>query len=377
MPGKSFSVAVNPAVLRWARESAGFTLNEVGEKTGKSAQLLAAWESGARRPKWTVLSRLAEIYKRPVTALLLPAPPEENPPPADFRTLPDAKGAFSPSTRFAIRTARWLVARANELQEQLETGADFRSPPFGASDDPEQVAGEFRARLNVSIEDQIAWRDSWQALKGWRGAVEAQHVFVFQFNMPVEEARGFSLFEARQPAIVLNQADAVAARIFTLFHECAHILIAQPGICKPKEDLSNHSPRIETFCNRFAAALLLPRDDFRNNIPSVLDDDSFRMLGQRYQVSRYVVLGRLQGMGAISSRQYHQISHRWQSRETVKSRKATKGGPSAVKRCLSQKGEPFVSLVVRAAKRRLITHNEAMIYLGTNLNVFRQLAKGA
>ncbi len=378
MSAKSFTVDVNPAVLTWARESAGYSVEEAALRCGKPAELLLAWETGRRRPNWTVLNKLAAIYKRPVASLLLPAPPHDAPPPPDFRTLPDGKGQFSPRTLFAIRTARWLVRKATELQEQLKTEMRFVEPGIDLSSDPEKTASAVREILGVTVEEQAAFGDLWKALKRWRTAIEAQHVFVFQFKMPVADARGFSVIENERPAIVLNQSDAASARIFTLFHEYAHLLLRRPGVCNPEFHVGESSQRIETFCNRFAAALLLPREEIQERLPNSPSDDTFRTLARRYFVSRYVVLGRLHDLGAVSAQTYRQLSQGWQRQdEAAAARPQGGGGLKAPARCLLQRGKPFVSLVVEAAKRELITVSEATTYLGTKVKDFRQLAKGA
>ncbi len=376
MPGKSFKVALNPAVLRWARESAGFRLQEAAERCGRSEGQLTAWESGKRRPEWSALCKLARLYKRSVAALLLPTPPQDTPLPPDFRTLPKAHAELSPPTRLAIRTARWLIGKVSKLEEQLGSPAPFQMPGIGLSQDPEKIAEEYRKRLKLSVAEQTGWKTSWKALRQWRAAVEAQNVFIFQFTMPIQEARGFSLIDRQRAGIVLNQSDAASARIFTLFHEYAHLLLARPGICTPDEGVSNFPQQIETFCNRFAAALLIPLPDFEPRIPLDPNDHSMRLLANRYRVSRYVVLGRMHGLGAVSAQVFHQTRQRWQRQQESKASQARqqKGGLSGTARCLSQRGRPLVSLVVEAAKREVISLNEAASFLGTKLKDYRKLA---
>src|SRR5437667_6627185 len=155
MPGTRFTVAINPAVLRWARESAGYGPAEAAQRAGKSEQQLLAWEAGKRRPKWAVLGKLAKLYRRPVASLLLPAPPDESPPPPDFRTLPEAKRELSPETRFAIRRARWLLRRARELEEQLKVDARFQSRSLDLTANPEHAAEKARAAIGVGLKEQL------------------------------------------------------------------------------------------------------------------------------------------------------------------------------------------------------------------------------
>ena len=75
--------AVNPALLRWARERAG--IMEAGELAGRF--LSSNWEAGTAQPILNQLEAFARAMHAPVGYLFLPAPPEEPMPIPDFRTL--------------------------------------------------------------------------------------------------------------------------------------------------------------------------------------------------------------------------------------------------------------------------------------------------
>jgi Zn-dependent peptidase ImmA (M78 family) len=109
-------------------------------------------------------------------------------------------------------------------------------------------------------------------------------------------------------------------------------------------------------------------------MPTMPQEQAINQLARRYQVSRFVVLGRMQTLGAISSQTYQHFAQRWKRRERPASARIQRGGPTATTRCLSQKGRPFVSLVLQAAKRDVITINDAASYLGIKLKDFRKLA---
>ncbi len=373
----SFPVNVNPVVLQWARESAGFSVPHVAQRIKRPENLVGGWESGEPRPTWEDLCKLANLYRRPVASLLLPSPPEEPPVPADFRTLPDARKSLSPESRLAIRTARWLLGRARELQEQLGDQPPFSPARLRLSDDPEEAGRSLRERLGVSVVEQTSWRTPQQGLRFWRGALETQGLFVFQFRMPIEEIRGFSLFEDRSAVIVLNEADAVTARVFTLFHEYAHLALARPGLCLPEEVLGTTSRSVETFCNRFSAAVLVPSEDLAQHRPETLRDRDITEVARRYGVSRYVVLGRMRSLGFVSSEDYHRIFQRWGAGEqpAAKARGARKGGPRRADLCLKRRGPSFVGVVIEAAHREYITASDATSYLGVQLRDLRRLAR--
>ena len=167
MPTGSFTVDVRPAVLSWARESAGYSVREVAQRFYINESAVAAWESGQRQPTWSDLRKLAKLYGRPVASLLLAAPPEEAPSPTDYRRLPDSRKRLSPKTRFAVRTVRWLLRRARELEQQLGVEERFQRGRVRLSDDPVELARELRRRFGVGIEQQTAWRSSGEALRRW------------------------------------------------------------------------------------------------------------------------------------------------------------------------------------------------------------------
>ncbi len=366
MAGSKFPVEVNPAVLRWARETAGYSVEEAGDRTA-DARTLEDWESGKSRPTWAAVVKLAKLYKRPVAAMLLERPPAEPPLPPDFRRLPEASKKLTPKAHFAIRTARWLAGAAAALERQLDRAAPFHGPNVRPSNSPEQLAERRRNSLGISLDEQTQWQNSGEAFRQWRSAVESQNVLVFQASMPVEEVRGFSLFESGKAVIVLNQSDAVNARIFTLFHEYCHLLLAKPGICLPEEGNLADSRQIETFCNRFAAALLIPRDDMAERLQSDVPlERAVAALAARYRVSRAAVLGRMRGADAITEQLYRRAMARLTSKGPAPRRPGGGARPPAA-RVLGERGRTFVSLVVDALNRDLITANDASAYLGIKL----------
>ncbi|MGH7193667.1 MAG: ImmA/IrrE family metallo-endopeptidase, partial [Candidatus Saccharimonadales bacterium] len=366
MAGNNFPVDANPAVLRWARETAGYSVEIAGDRVA-DPKTVAAWEAGTERPTWRAVQRLAKIYRRPVAALLLAEPPAEPPLPPDFRKLPEASKQLSPKTRFAIRTARWLAATAAELERELDRPAPFTGPRARQPGTPETLAHTCRRSLGISVDEQTQWQTSGEAFRHWRAAVEAQNVLVFQASMPVDEVRGFSLFEGGKAVIVLNQSDALNARIFTLFHEFCHLLLAKPGICLPEEGSSNETQKTETYCNRFAAAFLVPRDDIATRLEGDIPlENKVAALAARYRVSRAVVLGRLRNLDAIGEQAYRRAIARLEGKASPP-RRPGGGGRAPAARVLGERGRVFVSLVVDALGRDLITANDASAYLGIKL----------
>src|SRR5205823_4825451 len=86
---------VNPDILKWARETAGLTLEDasqklaIGEARGVSGEeRLAAYEVGAREPSRPLLLRMSKQYRRPLLTFYMSEAPRLGERGQDFRTLP-------------------------------------------------------------------------------------------------------------------------------------------------------------------------------------------------------------------------------------------------------------------------------------------------
>ena len=155
----------------------------------------------------------------------------------------------------------------------------------------------------------------------WRGWLESENIAVLKIKMPVEDARGFSLTDGEPYVIVVNSADADRARLFTLFHEYAHILLNMPVVCNQGDGDLDEYAEIEHWCNHFAGAFLAPSVEIEKNpdIQQALKSGNYiRAAGsirQRFLISKEAGLMRLLTLKKISSSQF--IQGRDQLRKTT------------------------------------------------------------
>jgi len=370
----AIQVSVNPAVLKWARESSGSTVEEAAKRLRVPPNGFAKWESQESSLTLTQLRQLTSYFKRPLAAFLLPDPPEEPGPPTDYRTLPGSKGRFARETRLAIRKAQRLRSVAKELMQSLRRETAPGLERVSLSGAPERIAQRDRERLAVGVEDQQNWRNEWEALREWRAAIERQNVLVFQFSMPVEDARGFSLSDDEPFAIAVNSSDAVRARIFTLFHEFAHLLLNDPGVCLPRigPETNKHEAKIEKWCNRFAGAFLVPGGALQTALESAGANlegqklfDALQETARKFKVSEQVVLRRLLDLELVTKASFKDAMEKLIARAKKTKRK---GGPvRPARKCLAENGVFFPSLVLEARTRGLITHADVSDFLDVRL----------
>jgi Zn-dependent peptidase ImmA (M78 family) len=341
---------------------------------GTTERRVERWEVGLESPDLADLERLAaHVYRRPLAALLLPAPPERLLWLRDFRVLPAGeREPFSPKVFLAYRQARRVARILKDLSGE-GSGHWLRTRPVALSMNPELTAEEERSAFGIDVATQLGWSDDKEAFRVWRKSLESRGVVVLQLSMPVREARGFSMIERGVPVIVVNTRDAMSARSFSLFHEYAHLLLNESGVCRMDEGVGDATEaRVETFCNRFAASFLVPREAIqahsvvrrgRQATSTVWEEATLRKLARDFKVSRDVVLLRLVAIERASRTFYEQKREDWAAPRPLR-----KGGRSnPPKDCLERLGTPFVRTVLASRESGLLTRSDVADYLGIRM----------
>ena len=360
---------VRPELLVWAREEAGFTVQDAAKKVPIKPERLLAVEKGDARLTVNQLRSLGRAYKRPIALFFLPTAPPRSMSLRDFRRVPGEPGrSESPRLRYEIRRARYRRQVSLNLYEDL--GED--PPRFDAitttEKDPETVGAEIREFLEVSRDEQFDFADEYRALNRWRDAIEHCGVMVFQATgIERSEMRGFSISEPLLPTIVVNVKDVPRARVFTMVHELTHVMLRAGGLCDLEE-----AQGVEAFCNRVAGAALVPRDwlinenEIRSSGPRRQWDESLiRGLARRYRVSREVIVRRLFTVG-YATQDFYQRKREEYQRE-FESRGDEGGFTSPDVKAVSQAGRMFVRLVLDSYRQDKITTSDVSEYLEVRL----------
>ena len=374
---RSAEALVNAELLRWGRDTAGFSVDQAAKRVGVTPTRLEGWESGQHRPTVAQARKLADLYKRPLAAFYLREPPPPLQPLRDFRrsaAVPPEPP--SPELRLAHRQALYRREVALELCQELGSPPvpwQARATVSDSLQEAEQTGLALRELLGITLEEQTSWGDRYEALRAWRAACEARGVLVCQASgVEPGEMSGFSVAQQPLPVIVLNIRDAPERRIFTMVHEFTHLAIEEGGLCRvPEEPRGNTGERrIEVFCNRAAAAALVPRDHLlkqdivrRPRRPTDWSDEDIRALADLYRVSREVTVLRLLAAG-LATRGFYLEKRDQFRREPVE---APGWGPPWHQVAVARTGPLFARLVLEAYGRSRITASDALDYLGVRL----------
>jgi Zn-dependent peptidase ImmA (M78 family) len=359
---------VKGAVLEWARKFRGLSEREAAERLGITVDDLKAYESENLSVTLGMFENFAAKYRLPQATLFRLTKPPEPPKPTSFRTVEGRKARESFEFRLAVSNVRTWLSQYDRIIVEDE---EFEAPelPLISLNESAELAGEReRKRLGISPQEPFAW-PSHEAFRRWRAALEMRGIIVFQQRFPLDDCKGFTLYETPSaPTIVLNKTEHLdVAKIFTLAHEYCHLLLRRPGISD-----ENSAHPVEAFCNKFAAAFLIPTDVLRflvlqwPNRPVHWSREQIDHWAARLKVSRIALALRMEQLG-LAPEGFH-VKFRT---KRAKQRPPREGiFVDRVVTHLSDIGGNYTRKVIGALDRKLIDEVHAAQALGLSVENF-------
>lgn len=361
-------VNINPEVLQWAREEAGFTVNEIADKL--QAKNYEYWEMDGKNIPLGKLKKAAAYYKRQVAVFFLPYVPEKLKKPDDFRNLKPSESNLSKEVLLVLRRAARLQHIARELrgesywQKKYEWQNDVQQFIVNNKPDDGKINRWIREKLNIGLEDQLQWQSDNEAYRQWRLAVEEKlGILVFQFPMPMEELQGFCYTESFPYVIVTNSKQSYYGRLFTIFHELAHILRHHSGMCIMDFTNTQKQQKEEFECNAFAGKFLVPS----SQVEATDDLKEIRRFANKLGVSREVYLRRMKDEGLITDTKFFTLLEQIKGTYKKKTDKSSGFVMPEVKSRASR-GETLFNMVLDAVNNNRISYTEASDVLDLRIN---------
>lgn len=305
---------INREISRWARERRGFTRAMLADALGVTSQQITQWETGPQFPPFGRAQDLAKALEIPFGYLFLSVPPAEKTAIPDLRKVDQS--TRRPSPEFTDLLNDIVVKHDWYIDYTKESGTD-KLPFVGrySIHTPfKRVAADIRSVIEP---DELrsgakSWSDYLRLLtqRAEEFGILVMRAGVVRGNsrrkLSVSEFRGFAISNPIAPLVFINSKDAVAAQVFTLAHELAHIWVGQSGISN--QDLSQtkepgaYAELVEEYCNDVAAELLVPTDEFDSmwTTRTGSNEDKSEYLARRFRVSVPVILRRASERGYIT-----------------------------------------------------------------------------
>jgi len=299
-------VALNPGLLRWARERAGRTLRDLAPAFPK----LERWERDEEEPTLKQVERLAKTVHVPVGYLLLPEPPVERVPIPDLRTVGNVH-LERPSPD--LLDTLYICQQRQEWYRDFARSAGEEPCAFVSSaritSDVNETAARMRHALGLDLEERRRMPTWTEALRRFIEQADALGVLVMCTGVVLnnnyrrldpDEFRGFAMADDLAPLVFINGSDTKAAQMFTLAHELAHIWLGESAVSDAQAGwVPDHA--VERWSNKVAAELLVPLEIMRAEYdPHAELATEVSRLARRFKVSTLVVLRRMYDAGGLT-----------------------------------------------------------------------------
>jgi Zn-dependent peptidase ImmA (M78 family)/DNA-binding XRE family transcriptional regulator len=372
---------ITAEMVRWARRRTGEAREGLAGRIHVSPEKLASWEAGEDLPTFRQAQHLAHALNIPFGFLYLSAPPLIQIPIPDLRTvtghLPaEVSVEFSDLVNSVLLKQQWY-------RDYLE--GEGRKPlsfvgRFDLHSSIEVVAEGIKKTIGINEElrrESVSWEDFLRKLiqKSEASGLLVLRSGIVESNtkrkLSVDEFRGFAISDDLAPLVFINVRDSKAAQIFTLIHELAHIWIGQSGISNPnfRKRSSQQKNKVEQFCNRVAAEVLIPKAEFLKNWRGQVSiEGNLRQLCVRFRVSTVAVLRQAFELDKISETQYlrhYQLEvQKWNEREAIS---AETNGGDFYATLRARNGSVFTEAIVEAALEGRILKRDAARLLNVKI----------
>lgn len=351
---------INSAMMKWAREYAGFTHGYEERLPKDIKSKYEAWEKGENSPTWNQLREVSKKYHIPTAFFFMDCPPnfDNLPNMINYRKLV-ADSIYETNSPNLINNIRKSETRReiyldllNELNEDILL---FKVPKL--EHDTKIFSNYIREILDISLSTQKSWYkevNHYNFLNKWKEVLnEKLGVLIFETEgVLLEEMRALCIFHEKIPIILLNGKDSVNGRIFSLFHELTHLLLGESAICGDDENTQE-----EIFCNAVAGEFLVPEHDLNisiNGVTDLLSYNSLKKLYNSYGVSEHVILRRLLDANKISRKDY--ISHINSYEESFS--KSSGSGGNYLNNMIKYNGKAYYSVILDAYEVGIINSLE-------------------
>jgi Zn-dependent peptidase ImmA (M78 family) len=352
----------NLEILKWAAER--YSNGNLHQKFPK----LADWIEGSKYPTIGQLADFSKAASIPFGYFFLETIPDLKTGVPLFRTQsPHPTENYSSELRDTINIIKnrqdWLK---DYLLSEGVSPLEFVGS-FNLESDPEEVAQSITNTLGL----EKGWAEqfsNWEkALKFLFDKTEGSDIFI-AINGVVEnnthraldpnEFRGFVLTDKYAPYVFINGKDFIAAKMFTLAHELAHIWLGETAAFDLKF-MQPANEAIEKICNQIAAEFLVPKDTL-NETWKLLDNknNAIQDIARKFKVSQIVAARRLLDTNKITQEAfmnfYDQYVQSWKDFQ-----KKRKGGGDFYNNQNYRVGKRFFGEVNTAAKEGKLLYTDA------------------
>ena len=363
---------INCEMLKWARERTPIKIDDIPIRVKEfTSEQVENWENGIEYPSINQAKKLCNLYDIPFAAVFLSKLPDaDNTTYIDRRTYKDnldeeiSYELWKEINR--LKSCRECAIELLNLDEYKNVIRDI-NPDLLKND----ISTKIREIFNIEtpFKNKTAYNNN--AFNYFRNKIESKGVMVLQIeNISIKEIRGISLNYEILPVIAVNKNDSDRAKVFTLFHEMAHLVRRTSNLCLI--DFNEREDEEERICNSLAANILIPGIalDSIINGKDLNDDRVITNLSDRYAVSKFVIIKRLYDLNKIDfvlyKSKYEKYLDIFNEIKEIKKKQGQKIIVTQDKKLISSSGKLYPKIILDAYYEGKISFGEVCNTLNIN-----------
>lgn len=304
--------------LKLARIYRNMTASELAEKIGVSRQAVLQYEKNESNPK-------LETEFSIITTLHFPR---------DFFYMDNLSNIPINNTFFrALSSTKKIDLQTQEEKTRFIVYIyEFLNNYFNYPElDLPEIDIDIDLNKKENIEDiAIKVRNYWglgnQPVENMVNLLENKGVIVSTLNVGKKTIDAFTQVhrinnKEKYCVVLSNDKQSVARRNFDSAHELGHIILHK-NIEKLEELSSEEQKKLEDQANSFAAAFLLPKNQFFNELKDPLNLEFYKELKKKWKVSIAAMVMRARQLERINNSQYIELVksmnyRKWRTREPL------------------------------------------------------------
>ena len=285
--------------LKFARLYRGLSMEELGEKIGKSKQIISQYESedDELQPSFDVVVTISEQLKFPISFFYT----EINTKAKEINTYFRALLSSNKKDKIAQSKKATIIIEIYKFLEKYIEFPKLNIPEINKKDIEEHNYSKIAKELREY------WGLSNKPINNIINVLEANGFILSAVNTYTNDIDAFTHFvkieNQKYFCIVLgNEKKSFARRQFNTAHELAHVLLHNTNI--DMDTLSREEFRqIEKEADSFAAELLLPEDSFKKDLIYPTNLKFYEELKKKWKVSIIAMMMRATDLGIITKNQ--------------------------------------------------------------------------
>lgn len=285
--------------LKFARLYRGLSMEELGEKIGKSKQIISQYESedDMQQPSFDVVATISEKLKFPIAFFYT----EEKNKAEEINTYFRALLSSNKKDKISQSKKATVIIQIYKFLENYVEFPKLNLPVINKKDVEENNY------TNIAKKVREYWGLSNKPINNIINVLEANGFILNCVNTNTNDIDAFTHYvkidNEKYFCVVLgNEKKSFARRQFSTAHELAHILLHGTNV--DINTLSREEFReIEREADKFAAEFLLPEDSFKKDLIYPTNLKFYEELKKKWKVSIIAMMMRATDLGVITKNQ--------------------------------------------------------------------------